>query len=64
MDLKYNLALAWLLRDRSPLPITTLEVIKDSPEFCYLPATLSFLVFSTSRDRLKGRVTDRHKSWV
>lgn len=33
MDLKYNLALAWLLRDRSPLPITTLEVIKDSPEF-------------------------------
>lgn len=33
MDLKYNLAQTWLLRDRSPLPITTLEVIKDSPEF-------------------------------
>lgn len=36
MDLKYNLAWAWLLRDRSPLPITTLEVIKDSPEFVTL----------------------------
>lgn len=33
MDLKYNLAQAWLLRDRSPLPVTTLEVIKDFPEF-------------------------------
>lgn len=33
MDLKYNLAQTWLLRDRSPLPVTTLEVIKDFPEF-------------------------------
>lgn len=39
MDLKYNLALAWLLRDRSPLPITTLEVIKDSPEFVTLASS-------------------------
>lgn len=40
MDLKYNLALAWLLRDRSPLPITTLEVIKDSPEFVTLASSV------------------------
>lgn len=33
MDLKYNLPETWLLRDRSPLPVTTLEVIKDFPEF-------------------------------
>lgn len=39
MDLKYNLARAWLLRDRSPLPITTLEVIKDSPEFVTLASS-------------------------
>lgn len=32
MDLKYNLAWAWLLRDRSTLPVTTLEAIKDSSE--------------------------------
>lgn len=40
MDLKYNLALAWLLRDRSPLPITTLEVIKDSLEFVTLASSM------------------------
>lgn len=40
MDLKYNLALAWLLGDRSPLPITTLEVIKDSSEFVTLASSL------------------------
>lgn len=40
MDLKYNLALALLLGDRSPLPITTLEVIKDSPEFVTLASSL------------------------
>lgn len=47
MDLKYNLALAWLLRDRSPLPITTLEVIKDSPEFVTLASSehLECLIF-------------------
>lgn len=39
MDLKYNLAQTWLLRDRSPLPITTLEVIKDSPEFVTLASS-------------------------
>lgn len=39
MDLKHNLARAWLLRDRSPLPITTLEVIKDSPEFVTLASS-------------------------
>lgn len=39
MGLKYNLAGAWLLRDRSPLPITTLEVIKDSPEFVTLASS-------------------------
>lgn len=32
MDLKYNLAWAWLLRDRLPLPVTTLEAFKDSSE--------------------------------
>lgn len=47
MDLKYNLAQAWLLRDRSPLPITTLEVIKDSLEFVTLASSkhLERLVF-------------------
>lgn len=40
MDLKYNLALAWLLGDRSPLPITTLEVIKDSLEFVTLASSM------------------------
>lgn len=39
MDLKYNLARARLLRDRSPLPITTLEVIKDSSEFVNLASS-------------------------
>lgn len=39
MDLKYNLAQTRLLRDRSPLPITTLEVIKDSPEFVTLASS-------------------------
>lgn len=33
MDLEYNLAQVWSLRDRSPVPITALEVIKDSSEF-------------------------------
>lgn len=42
MDLKYNLAQTWLLRDRSPLPITTLEVIKDSPEFVTLASSEHF----------------------
>lgn len=52
MDLKYNLAQTWLLRDRSPLPVTTLEVIKDFPEFvtvasskhleCYIFFLISF----------------------
>lgn len=54
MDLKYNLARAWLLRDRSPLPITTLEVIKDSPEFVtlasseHLERSIFYLFFSIS----------------
>lgn len=39
MDLKYHLARAWLLRDRSPLPITTLEVIKDFSEFVTLASS-------------------------
>lgn len=39
MDLKYNLAQTWLLRDRSPLPVTTLEVIKDFPEFVSLASS-------------------------
>lgn len=68
MDLKYNLALAWLLRDRSPLPITTLEVIKDSPEFVtlasseHLECSLSFFFFIL--DAFKGHVLYRHKSWI
>lgn len=36
MDLKYNLAGVWPLRDRSQLPITALQVIKDSSEFVIL----------------------------
>lgn len=53
MDLKYNLARARLLRDRSPLPITTLEVIKDSSEFVNLASSehhgrvLFFLLFKS-----------------
>lgn len=65
MDLKYNLALAWLLRDRSPLPITTLEVIKDSPEFVTLASSehLECSTFSIS-NAFKGHVMYRHKSWI
>lgn len=65
MDLKYNLALAWLLRDRSPLPITTLGVIKDSPEFVTLASSkhLECSSFFIS-DAFKGHVMHRHKSWI
>lgn len=56
MDLKYNLALPWLLRDRSPLPVTTLEVIKDSPEFVTLASSehLEWSFFPPSWMHLKG----------
>lgn len=40
MDLKYNLAQVWPLRDRSPVPITALEVIKDSSEFVTLASSV------------------------
>ena len=66
MDLKYNLALAWLLRDRSPLPITTLEVIKDSPEFVtlassrHLECTFPFPI----SDAFKGHIMYRHESCI
>lgn len=45
MDLKYNLAQAWLLRDRSPLPITKFEVIKDSLESVTLASSEHFNAF-------------------
>lgn len=65
MDLKYNLALPWLLRDRSPLPVTTLEVIKDSPEFVTLASSehLEWSFFSPFSDAFKGHVMYRHKSF-
>lgn len=65
MDLKYNLALAWLLRDRSPLPITTLEVIKDSPEFVTLASSEHLEhsgFFLPISDAFKGHVMFGHKS--
>lgn len=72
MDLKYNLALPWLLRDRSPLPITTLEVIKDSPEFVTSASSehLQRSIFSIPplpppiSDAFKGHVMFRHKSLI
>lgn len=72
MGLKYNLAGAWLLRDRSPLPITTLEVIKDSPEFVTLASSKNlersiffylFIFFPCGMHR-KGQVMYRHTSWI
>lgn len=65
MDLKYNLALAWLLRDRSPLPITTLEVIKDSSEFVTMASSEHFqFPFFFHLDAFKGHVMYRHKSRI
>lgn len=70
MDLKYNLALAWLLRDRSPLPITTLEVIKDSPEFVtsasceHLQRSIFSIPPPPISDAFKGHVMFRHKSLI
>lgn len=70
MDLKYNLTRAWLLRDRSPLPVTTLELIKDSPEFVTLASSehlemlyfFFFLLPLPSHTHSKGTACVRLKS--
>lgn len=40
MDLKSNFAGVWPLRDKLPLPITALEVIKDSTKFLTLASSV------------------------
>lgn len=63
MDLKYNLPLALLHGDRSPLPITTLEVIKDSPEFVTLASSLHVKcsILPPTGDAFKGQLMCGHK---